>query len=112
MVFALLSGDETRCLLSCVYFPYCIVLQLDESGNPKESMNIHGSDDNEQNQAKSVKSPVVIATLSSPKNFTPAQVTPLPAAEGNQDTLTVSLESTGIVPHPDAGISEVIYYWD
>lgn len=80
---------------------------MDESGNPKESMNIHGSDDSEQNQGKSIKSPMVIAALSSPKNFTPAQVTPLPAAEGNQETLTVSLESSGIVPHPDAGISEV-----
>ena len=83
------------------------VFQLDESGNPKESMNIPNTDDNEHNQGKQVKASMVIAAIPSPKNFPTAQVTPLPA-EGNQDTLTVSLESTAIVPHPDTGISEVI----
>lgn len=84
---------------------YC--LQLDESGNPKEAMNIHAEDGDHQTQNKPTKSPVATATLSSAENFTADQVTPLPA-EGNQDTLTVSLESTGIVPHSDAGISEVV----
>jgi len=81
------------------------VLQLDESGNPKESINIH-ADDSEQAQNKPTKSPLTAATLSSTENFTAGQVTPSPA-EGNQDTLTVSLEGTGIVPHSDAGIAEV-----
>lgn len=92
--------DKTRQLM------LCNVLQLDESGNPKEAMNIHSEDGNHQAQSKPTKSPVATTTLSSADNFAAHQVMPLPA-EGNQDTLTVSLESTSIVPHSDAGISEV-----
>lgn len=86
------------------------VLQLDESGNPKESMNIHTEDGDHQTQSKPTKSPMATAALSPAKNFTADQVTPLPP-EGNQDTLTVSLESTAIVPHSDAGISEVVNFY-
>ena len=79
---------------------------MDESGNPKESININ-ADDNDHAQSKSTKSSTTSAALSSAEKFTAEQVTPLPA-EGNQETLTMSLESTAIVPHSDAGISEVI----
>ena len=87
------------------------VLQLDESGNPKESMSIHAEDGDHQAQSKPTKSPMATAALSPAKIFTSDQVTPLPP-EGNQDTLTVSLESTGIVPHSDAGISEVVNFYN
>ena len=50
-----------------------------------------------------MKSPVTLSTL--PEGFTANQV-PLSSDE-QQDTLTVALESTGIVPTPDAGITEV-----
>jgi len=50
-----------------------------------------------------VKSPVTLSTL--PEGFDTNQVQ-LSSGE-QQDTLTVALENTGIVPAPDAGIAEV-----
>lgn len=88
-------------------FVFVLYLQLDESGNPKESINIHSEDGDHAQNKPTKSSPMPATTLSATENLSANQVTSLPA-EVNQDTLTVSLEGTGIVPDSDAGIAEVI----